>query len=431
MNMRTSRSRARLGLSAFLFFATLPSSSCSSEPAVLTIGDVAYTENDLLGFNGTRRTRLAELTAFGLSVSRGEAVELGGPLIQRRTQESLLDALEQEIALRLAGMGEEELKSRYRQNPEYELTVRHLVFLVEEWASEEEEARARERAQEALARIREGEDFAAVAGEVSEEPGAAQRGGLLEPGRRGSWVDDFWAAASALEVGEVSPVIRSEYGFHVLKLEERSPVPFPEARRTFVDRMSSLVSPPPGEVQAWVDSVFSGLVVDSTALRAAYDAAGSLFILADAVLEEDSGKAVATWEDGAYMAEELQSYLLSQDRPSWEHLSQGGVDDFLRVAADAARRSFLAGVAGSMGVALSPSVEEAHRRDWEIAVRNWAESLGFRQGMGLDEVKRTALEAVAATGQGASLARRDIQNWAPMLLAYYPIGPETEQEPVE
>src|SRR5690606_13003901 len=62
-----------------------------------------------------------------------------------------------------------------------------------------------------------------------EEPGAARRGGLLQPGREGSWVAPFWLAAVALEPGEVSDVVETEYGYHVLKLESREPLPFSEA----------------------------------------------------------------------------------------------------------------------------------------------------------------------------------------------------------
>ena len=399
-------------------------SGCFSEPPALSIGDVGYTEQELLGYNGARRTRLAELTAFGLAVSRGQALELGEPLIQRRIQEALLDALEKEVTLQLAGLDEEALARRYAQDPEYELTVRHLVVLVESWEGEEAEAQAREKAEAALARIRAGEDFAKVAGEVSEEPGAAERGGLLEPGRKGTWVKEFWDAASALDVGEVSPVIRTQYGFHVLKLEARTPIPFDEARYAFVERTVGLVSPQPGALDAWTDSVSAPLVVDSAFLATEFQEAGSLFTAVNEGLLQDQGATeVAHWPGGTYTAGKLRAFLLSQDRPSWEHLRAGGLDEFLKVATDAARRSLLAQTAREMGIILPASVEVGQRRDWEVAVQRWAETLGFSQGMGGDAVKAAALKAVGATNQGVSLARTDVQNWAPMLLSFYPIGP--------
>ena len=49
-----------------------------------------------------------------------------------------------------------------------------------------------------------GADFAETAAQLSEEPGAEGRQGLLVPGRDGLWVPEFWAAALALEPGDIT-----------------------------------------------------------------------------------------------------------------------------------------------------------------------------------------------------------------------------------
>ena len=405
----------------------LPVSACSSEPPALTIGEVEYTEAELLGFDGARRTRLAEITAVGLGVARGEGSRLGDLLVARQGQEALLDELEKELTLQFAGVEEESLEERYQANPDHELSVRHLVLLVEDWASEEEEAEARAEAEAALNRILAGEDFAQVAGEISEEPGAGDRGGLLQPGRRGSWVEDFWNAASALEVGQVSPVIRTQYGFHVLKLEGRSTVPFREARHRVVDEVVAILPDQSEAFGAWIDSVAVTLTVDSTAMIAAWEEAGSLFVLADkTLLEGDPQEALARWEGGEFTKSELRGFLLSLERPSWEHVSGGGLEELLRIVTEAARRSLVGGVANSMGVVLPSGAEESYRAMWDQTVAGWAMELGFREGLSPDQVKGTALTAVASTAQGARIARQEVQKWAPLLLSAYPIGPEED-----
>ena len=214
--------------------------ACGEEPA-LSVGDASFGRSELLGLSDAQLSLLSAITALGLTAAEGDWARVGEPILAEARDELLVEQLRQETALEARGITEANLEARYMGNPDHELTVRHLVILSERWRPAAERDRARSRAQQALERARSGESFPELAGEVSEEPGAEARGGLLEPGREGSWVDEFWGAASALEVGAISGVVETEYGFHVLRLDGRKPVPFAEARSRVVAEVAAAV----------------------------------------------------------------------------------------------------------------------------------------------------------------------------------------------
>jgi peptidyl-prolyl cis-trans isomerase C len=79
--------------------------------------------------------------------------------------------------------------------------------------------------QEVLARLKAGEPFEKLALEMSKDPATAIRGGKLSPFRRGSLVPEFEEAAFRLKNGEISGIVKSQFGFHIIKKIGQTPLP--------------------------------------------------------------------------------------------------------------------------------------------------------------------------------------------------------------
>jgi parvulin-like peptidyl-prolyl isomerase len=135
---------------------------------------------------------------------------------------------------------EAEIRRRYDQNRnayriEEQVKARHILFMTQvRDMTPEIEKKLKARADSLEAAIRkEGGDFAELARRFSQEPGAATSGGDLGWFGRGRMVKEFEEAAFALKPGEISPVVKSQFGYHIIKVEERKAAgvrPFDEVR---------------------------------------------------------------------------------------------------------------------------------------------------------------------------------------------------------
>ena len=94
-------------------------------------------------------------------------------------------------------------------------------IVIEPTISEDERDRVRGELAELRERILKGEKFSMLAKLYSQDPGSAAKGGELGFFGRGQMVSEFEAAAFALKPGEVSPIVETQYGFHIIQLIER------------------------------------------------------------------------------------------------------------------------------------------------------------------------------------------------------------------
>ena len=138
---------------------------------------------------------------------------------QRKVKYLLIDA--QQARLKVA-VTPQEIERYYNRNmdryrtPE-QVRASHILFKT----AGKDEAAVRKTAEEVLQQVKAGGDFAALARKYSEDEGSKEAGGDLDFSARERFVPEFAAAAFNLKPGETSDVVKSEFGFHIIRVTDK------------------------------------------------------------------------------------------------------------------------------------------------------------------------------------------------------------------
>jgi peptidyl-prolyl cis-trans isomerase SurA len=92
----------------------------------------------------------------------------------------------------------------------------HILLRLDQKASPQEQAAAKARIDSIYNALKQGADFAEMARKVSQDPGSARQGGLLPFVQRGQLVKEFEDVAFSLKDGEMSGVVQTPYGYHII-----------------------------------------------------------------------------------------------------------------------------------------------------------------------------------------------------------------------
>ena len=149
-----------------------------------------------------------------------------------------------DIRMKAVDVSDEELEQYYRDN-EYRLTlpeqvrVRHILLSWKPLGQPDDKKALYDQMQAILDKARAGEDFAQLATEYSDDS-TRVHGGDVGFFRRGQMVPAFEKAAFALKPGEISDIVETPFGLHIIKLEERQEarlLPLDEIREQLRDHI--------------------------------------------------------------------------------------------------------------------------------------------------------------------------------------------------
>ncbi len=181
-------------------------------------------------------------------------------------------------------VAEEEISDFYELNPEQfrepeQVKARHILIRVSPDASESEDAKAKEEALAISKEARDGKDFAALARKHSQGP-TASKGGDLGYFTRGQMLKPFEKLAFSLKKGEIGGPVKTQFGWHIIKVEDRKEAVFktlPEvrdqietsikedmAREMAHERMLTLLDQMPYDIDLATYAAQQGLAVDES-----------------------------------------------------------------------------------------------------------------------------------------------------------------------
>jgi hypothetical protein len=272
---------------------------------------------------------------------------------------------------------DDQIRQRWvTDGPGAEIRARHILLRIPAEATPEQREQLRQQAEQLRQRAAGGENFATLATQYSQDPGSAQRGGDLGFFGRGRMVAPFEEAAFRLQDGEVSPVVESPFGYHVIRVEERRQPEIGEERDRF---RAFLVQQAEQEAETrYLDSLTNAANVQ---IRS-----GGLAVVREIAQKPDAalrGRAasreIATYQGGSFTSGTFAGFIRTQP-PHIQSAFVTATDEQLEgVVKQLARKELLVREANQRGIALSAEEEQQIRTEARESIRQVVQASGFAQ----------------------------------------------------
>ena len=262
------------------------------------------------------------------------------------------------------------------QGPGPEVHARHILLRTPENATPAQRDSVR-RAAEAI-RVQAaapGADFAALARQYSQDA-SKDSGGDLGFFGRGQMVPQFEQAAFALQAGQVSPVVQSPFGFHVIKVEEKRARPLGNEKEQF--RQYLVQRSQQTGVQHYVDSLRTAANVKLEA-----GAAARVKEMAKTPEARVSGRGasrrLATYNGGALTAGDLQEAMAGASPDDLKQLSEAPDSAVNEILKGQATKRILLAEARRRNLGLSPQEQQEIRQQARTMIRQIVDVTGLAQ----------------------------------------------------
>lgn len=172
----------------------------------------------------TRAQFLEDLIRYEVGLQEAEKRKLqNDPIVQERMRQELYKALlEKDLGEKVqkTNVTEKEMQTYYKSNPE--IRTSHILIEVKPGATPEQRAEAKKRAGEILAEVKKSKrPFEELVKLYTDDPFTKQTGGDAGWGNRVTWVPSYYETAMKMKVGDISNLVETPFGFHIIKVTGR------------------------------------------------------------------------------------------------------------------------------------------------------------------------------------------------------------------
>ncbi len=299
------------------------------------------------------------------------------------------------LVARRTAFGPEKLDSLY--NGDTFRIFQHMLFTASQTATPEERAAARAKAEAAIAQLRRGTDFGALASRISEDPQTARDSGYLPPSTKGQFVTAFDSAGWSLGAGQQTGVVETPFGYHVI----RRPSPAELGDRL---RQAGMAL-----VTQRLDSLYFDSLATAQQLRMKSGAAAAMRdALANREKARESDKALATFKGGELTVREFLRWVDQIPLPYQQQLAQLPDTQMTAYGRTIAQNLLLLNDADAAKIALTPVEWQGMRQQYLAQV----DSLKAEMGLGAD-----VADSSVAAGDRTRLAEMKVETYFDKLIA--------------
>jgi parvulin-like peptidyl-prolyl isomerase len=328
------------------------------------------------------------------------------PLVMQQVAQAMVFQLRDSVIQVDTFITPDELRARYEaEAPAVEVRARHIMLQPPLQASQAQQDSVRAVLEGLRGRILAGESFEALAQQYSQDPGSAGAGGDLGYFGRGDMVAPFEDAALALEPGEVSAVVTTPMGFHLIRLEDRR-----------VRGFEDVAAPYRRQVQArLVQEAESIFVAGLTERAGPRITEGAVETLREAAANPGSRltgraerRALIEWDGGSVTLGRARELLQLEPPQLRTQIAEGSPEEIEAFLQSLARRELLVGAAEAEGLrpsrdSLDVLVDDARRQLREATRRLGLLDIDRAPGEELQvAVSRAVEEALADILSGAT-----------------------------